>query len=185
MVRPRRLYGQDHEGKPKYYYGGDFGESPKTETSAWTAGLPRPHPSPSLKEFKNVIRPLRITAGDLEKGEFLFRNILDFTNTKDLLTVKYNVVQDGVVVFQGEISDAATLDLAPHGTKTIVLPCALPTAGTVSVDFTLVQKPELALTHAGHILGTDQVIVSESAESPRLAEILSADSRPRSPLSGD
>lgn len=170
--------GKTNEGKPKYYYGGDFGEFPQ-DGNFCMDGLVYPDrtPSPSLKEFKNVIRPLRITASDLSKGEFQLWNILDFTNTKDLLTVKYNVVQDGVVVFQGEISDAATLDLAPHGTKTIVLPCALPTAGTVSVDFTLVQKPELALTHAGHILGTDQVIVSESAESPRLAEILSADSK--------
>ena len=145
--------GKTNEGKTKYYYGGDFGEFPH-DGNFCMDGLVYPDrtPSPSLKEFKNVIRPLRITAGDLSKGEFVFRNILDFTNTADLLTVKYTVVRNGTALFDGEISDPAVLDLAPHASKTIALGCELPTDGIVTVDFTLIQKKDLPLVKAGHIL---------------------------------
>lgn len=170
--------GKTIEGKPKYYYGGDFGEFPN-DGNFCMDGLVYPDrtPSPSLKEFKNVIRPLRITAGDLEKGEFLFRNILDFTNTADLLTVKYQVVQDGTVVSEGEISDPDVLNIPPHTESIVSLGTSLPADGTVTVDFTLVQSVDLPLTKKGHILGTDQVIVSESAQNACLTRILSSDAK--------
>ncbi len=166
--------GKTNEGKTKYYYGGDFGEFPH-DGNFCMDGLVYPDrtPSPGLKEFKNVIRPLRITAGDLSKGEFVFRNILDFTNIADLLTVKYAVVRNGTALFEGEISDPAVLDLAPHASKTIALGCELPTDGIVTVDFTLIQKKDLPLVKAGHILGQDQVIFSD-AVNPWKPEALPA-----------
>ena len=171
------LMGRTNEGKAKYYYGGDFGEFPH-DGNFCMDGLVYPDrtPSPSLKEFKNVIRPLRIIAGDLSKGEFIFRNILDFTNTAELMTVKYAIVQDGTAVAEGEICSEA-LDIPPHGSKTVSLGHAIPTEGTVTIDFTLMQKTDLPLVKAGHILGRDQVIAAESAGNSRLAALLAADSK--------
>lgn len=171
------LMGRTNEGKAKYYYGGDFGEFPH-DGNFCMDGLVYPDrtPSPSLKEFKNVIRPLRIIAGDLSKGEFIFRNILDFTNTAELMTVKYAIVQDGTAVAEGEICSEA-LDIPPHGFKTVSLGHAIPTEGTVTIDFTLMQKTDLPLVKAGHILGRDQVIAAESAGNSRLAALLAADSK--------
>lgn len=169
--------GRTNEGKPKYFYGGDFGEFPH-DGNFCMDGLVYPDrtPSPSLKEFKNVIRPLRITAGDLAKGEFVFRNILDFTPTSELMAVKYAIVRDGTAVAEGEIPSEA-LNIPPHGFRTVSLGRAISTDGTVTVDFTMVQKIDLPLVKAGHILGQDQVIAAESAENSRLAELLAADSK--------
>ena len=148
--------GKTNEGKSKYYYGGDFGEFPH-DGNFCMDGLVYPDRTPhtGLKEYKNVIRPLRVRKGDGDK-EFIFHNYLDFTNAKDYLTLSWKLMQDGAEIASGIVEG---LDIAPHGEQAIALPLEIPETGTVTADFFLTRKNDGGLTKAGQRLGTDQVIL--------------------------
>ena len=148
--------GKTNEGKAKYYYGGDFGEFPH-DGNFCMDGLVYPDRTPhtGLKEYKNVIRPLRVRKGEGEK-EFILHNYLDFTNIKDYLTLSWKLMQDGAEIASGAVE---SLDIAPHGEQTVTLPLDIPETGTVTVDFFLTRKNDGGLTKAGQCLGTDQVVL--------------------------
>ena len=148
--------GKTNEGKSKYYYGGDFGEFPH-DGNFCMDGLVYPDRTPhtGLKEYKNVIRPLRVRKGEGEK-EFILHNYLDFTNAKDYLTLSWKLMQDGAEIASGIVEG---LDIAPHGEQAIALPLEIPETGTVTADFFLTRKNDGGLTKAGQRLGTDQVIL--------------------------
>lgn len=149
--------GKTNEGKPKFYYGGDFGEFPH-DGNFCMDGLVYPDRTPhtGLKEFKNVIRPLRVRKGEGDR-EFILHNYLDFTNAGDYLTLSWKLMQDGSEIASGTVEN---LDVAPHGEQTITLPAEIPADGTVTADFFLTRKCDGKLTKAGQCLGTDQVILS-------------------------
>ena len=151
--------GKTNEGKSKYYYGGDFGEYPH-DGNFCMDGLVYPDRTPhtGLKEYKNVIRPVRIRKGSAA-NEFILSNYLDFTNAGDYLTIDWKLMQNGTAIACGTIEN---IDIAPHGEQTVVLPVEIPTDGTVTVDFNLIRKADGALTKAGQQIGTDQVILSRA-----------------------
>lgn len=141
-------------GKEKYLYGGDFGEYPH-DGNFCTDGLVFPDRSPStgLIEYKNVIRPLRAAAISLENGEFSFKNHLDFTNTKDFLTILYELKCDGKLLTSGRIEHP---DIAPHNQNTYKINYILPKSGRCTIKFTYIQQIDLPFTKSGHVLGFDQ-----------------------------
>ena len=67
-----------------------------------------------LKEFKNVNRPVRVLGYDRKTGTVEFENILDFTNIKDVLDIKYEVTCGKEVIERGAIIDRELLDIHPH-----------------------------------------------------------------------
>ena len=69
-----------------------------------------------LLELKNVLRPARVAEEDLRAGRFVLRNMLDFTNLREFLSITYTVRQNGQDVYEGSLSEEA-LDLAPHARK--------------------------------------------------------------------
>jgi beta-galactosidase len=142
-------------GKEKYLYGGDFGEYPHDGNfSIDGLVLPDRRPSTGLAEYKNVIRPLRATAVSMERGEFSFKNILDFTNAKDLLDIAYELKCDGEVLAAGKIESP---DIVPHWKSTFRIGYTLPESGRCAVKFTYLQKNDLPFTKSGHELGFDQI----------------------------
>lgn len=148
--------GKTADGRDKYFYGGDFGEFPH-DGNFCMDGLVYPdrRPHNGLKEYKNVIRPLRLTGADCAAGRFTFRNMLDFTNTGDLLTVIYQITQQGKVVAE-DVIEEAQLDIPPHGSREITLAYPQGLSGSFAVKFSYYQKTEKALTGIGHPLGFDQ-----------------------------
>ena len=151
------LVGKTETGKAKYYYGGDFGEFPH-DGNFCMDGLVYPDRTPhtGLLEYKNVIRPVRVTDSDFTKGRFTFKNWLDFTNLKEYLSVSYEITQDGIVVGNG-IIESEELDIKPHQQKAILLNIELPTYGKCYIRFIYVQKYNGYFTDAGHILGYEQL----------------------------
>ncbi len=147
--------GQTPDGRDKYFYGGDFGEFPH-DGNFCMDGLVYPdrHPHTGLKEYKNIIRPLRVTGAELEKGSFTFRNMLDFTNTRDYLTVIYQILQNGETVAEDVVGEEQ-LDIPPHGSRTVTLVYPQGLKGDFAVKFSCYQKEERLLTPAGHPLGFD------------------------------
>ncbi len=156
--------GKTNEGKAKYYYGGDFGEFPH-DGNFCMDGLVYPDRTPhtGLKEYQNVIRPLRVRKGE-KAGEYILHNYLDFTNAGDYLTLTWKQMYDGKEIASGTIEE---LDIPPHGERTVTLPLNVPASGSNTVDFFLTRKQDGGLTKAGQYLGCDQVVLSREAPTCR------------------
>ena len=146
--------GTTNEGKKKYYYGGDFGEFPH-DSNFCMDGLVYPDRTPhtGLKEYQNVIRPVRATVKDLSKGEITFRSTLDFANTSDVLTAIYTVTKDGDAVETGEI---AGFHIPARGETTFTLPFKTPDTGDCFLNIVYKANGSHPLVPAGTLLGRDQ-----------------------------
>ncbi len=150
--------GQSPDNKPIYRYGGDFGEFPH-DGNFCMDGLVYPYRAPhtGLLEFKNVIRPLR--AQRVEGNTFRFHNYLDFTDAGELLTLRYELSQDGETLQSGE---CGLPSIAPHGECEVTLEgLDIPQGGIVTLTFFYLTKEPGTFWEAGHELGFDQLILSE------------------------
>ncbi len=95
--------GMERDGRMKYQYGGDSGEFPTDENFCMDGlNFPDRRPHTSLKEWKNVMRPVRAAWGK-EPGEICFRNLLDFTDVSRQLYVRYTHTCNGEVIEQGRM----------------------------------------------------------------------------------
>ena len=148
--------GTTPDNRPIYRYGGDFGEFPH-DGNFCMDGLVYPDRTPhtGLLEYKNVIRPIR--AQRLEGSTFRLHNYLDFTNAQDCVALSYEVMQDGEVLFGGNLEMPS---IAPHQEADITLP-ELPEGGIATVTFFYTAKEASPFYPAGHALGFDELILSE------------------------
>ena len=105
-------------GKPAYVYGGDFGNFPN-DGNFCVDGLlyPDRRPHSGMLEYKQVLRPCRLTASDAANGKITLRNMRYFTSLADLDLV-WTLERNGEVVREGRI---AGLQIAPQRNRTYVL----------------------------------------------------------------
>lgn len=105
-------------GKPQYYYGGDFGEQVH-DGNFCIDGLLYPDRTPhtGALEMKNVYRPIRVKLISAPEGRFAFTNTMDFTNAGDYLQCTYELTEQGKKVASGEVA----LDIGPKSTGEITL----------------------------------------------------------------
>jgi len=78
------ILARDEKGETFYKYGGDYGDYPNNYNFCMD-GLVYPDqtPGPGLKEYKQVIAPVKIRAVDEQAGKFLVENKLWFTDLND------------------------------------------------------------------------------------------------------
>ena len=157
------------DGRVRYLYGGDSGEFPHDDNFCMD-GLVYPdrRPHTGLLEFKNVLRPARVTQA--EDGSFRVRNLLDFTVLSDYLTMTYELSCDGIVIENGAVPQDA-LNVPPHGTATLPLAFTLPEEGHCRIRFLLWLKQDTDLRVAGHPLGHEELVLRPfEARAPYTAE---------------
>ncbi|MBR2406293.1 MAG: beta-galactosidase [Clostridia bacterium] len=144
-------------GRARYLYGGDSGEFPH-DNNFCMDGLVYPdrRPHTGLLEYKNVLRPARITQD--EHGSFIIRNLLDFTVLGDYLTVTYEVTCNGEVVDTGSIPQEA-LAVPPHASAVLPFAPSLPESGHCRVRFLLWLKNTTDLRTAGQPLGHEELVL--------------------------
>ena len=147
--------GKTIDGKKKYFYGGDFGET-RHDGNFCMDGLVYPDRTPhtGLKEYQNVIRPVRAKAGDLARGEIIFDSKLDFADAADVLNISYEVTVDGVPVQSG---DVPAFSLPPRGQKAVSLGFDLPQTGDCFLNITYKATGTHPLIPADAHLGIDQI----------------------------
>ncbi len=152
--------GKTIEGKKKYFYGGDFGEFPN-DGNFCVDGLVYPDRTAhiGLLEYKNVIRPVRATAVDIQKGMFSFENKLDFSNLSDLVYLEYVVTKNGIVVETGKIEE---LPVPPQKKTLLIIPYKIPDSGECYIRFIYKQKYSMPLTAVGHELGQEQFALTNT-----------------------
>ena len=102
-----------------------------------------------------MVRPVR--AQQVGGSTFRLHNYLDFTDAKDFLTLSYEVMQDGEVLFGGSLDMPS---LPPHGEAEITLP-ELPEGGVAAVTFFYAAREDGPFYKAGYPLGFDELVLSE------------------------
>lgn len=152
--------GTTEDGKKKYLYGGDFGET-EHDGDFCVDGLVFPDrtPSSSLKEYKNVIRPVRAELQDAGQGLVRLTNWLDFTSLDEALDICYELSCDGEITEKGKIR---TQRQRPRETKIYQIPCHIPEdAGIVCLRLKYVSNGGLFMREAGEVMGFDQIFLRE------------------------
>ena len=156
------------DGRARYLYGGDSGEFPH-DNNFCMDGLVYPdrRPHTGLLEFKNVVRPARVTQNG--NGEFVVQNWLDFTILSDYATARYELTCDGVIVEEGTIPSEA-LAVAPHKCAVLPLKLNIPAEGHCRVRIVWALKNADALRPAGHVLGHDELVLRPFAPKTHTAD---------------
>lgn len=158
--------GTTPDGKPKYLYGGDFGEYPH-DGNFCVDGLTYPdrRPHTGLLEYKNVIRPLRAALMEGRSAMVRLSNHLDFLYADAFADLRYELVHNGLVIAEGT---AIMPHIPPHGSAEIGIPAEVPKSGAVLLNLYYLSKAERPLVPAGHELGFDQLTLREGRVAPEL-----------------
>ncbi|MBQ9806419.1 MAG: DUF4981 domain-containing protein [Clostridia bacterium] len=104
--------------EPKYIYGGDLGNTPH-DSNFCVDGLvyPNRRVHSGMLEYKQVLRPCRLTASDLQKGTVTLKNLRYFTALSDLDLI-WTLERNGEVIREGRILG---LNIAPQHRRTYKL----------------------------------------------------------------
>lgn len=161
--------GRTPDGRAMYGYGGDFGEFPH-DGNFCMDGLVYPdrRPHTGLKELGNVARPARGTLTD--KGVML-KNTLDFTALGEIMTIKCQVAENGVVTESFELPESVYANIQPH--EEALIPSDLwagkvkNASGLWTVKLVYCRKYSASYAQAGDMMGFDQFVLAENAvETP-------------------
>lgn len=161
-------HGTAENGKTIYAYGGDHDEVIH-DGNFCMDGLVYPDRTvhTGLMEYKNVYRPARIVSCDLETGELVLHNYMDFDDLRDYVAISYELTQDGLVISKGELAEVS---VAPHCDGKINLNIKVPANGKCYLKFIYHLKKEIPLLEEGYVLGFDEINVSYKDAKNQLAE---------------
>lgn len=157
-------HGTAENGKTIYAYGGDHGEDIH-DGNFCMDGLVYPDRTAhtGLLEYKNVYRPARVVSYDKESGELVLHNYMDFDDLNDYVNISYELTQDGLVIGKGKLSEVS---VAPHSEGKTNLKVNVPESGKLIYHL----KKEMPLLEEDHILGFDEIEVSQKDAKCQLAE---------------
>ena len=161
-------HGTAENGKTIYAYGGDHGEEIH-DGNFCMDGLVYPERTvhTGLLEYKNVYRPVRVVSYDKESGELVLHNYMDFDDLKDYAKISYELTQDGLVISKGKLAEVS---VAPHSEGKTNLKVNVPENGKCYLKLIYHLKKEMPLLEENHILGFDEIEVSQKDAKCQLAE---------------
>lgn len=150
------LGGHTEDGRPRYLYGGDSGETVH-DGNFCVDGLvwPDRRPHVGLLELKNVQRPARLVSLDQERGLLRIRNDLDFTELDQAVDVSCQLVCDGVVVAEQPLPLPSPM--RPHQVAEVPCRPTVPEAGRCQLRLVQRLRHADSLREAGMELGFDEV----------------------------
>ncbi len=148
--------GTTPDGKPKYGYGGDFGEK-HNDGNFCMDGLNYPDRTPhtGLLELKQVYRPVRVKSG-AKPGSFIFSSMLEFADAGELLDCRWEITRGGDVVSAG----ALDFSVPPMGSADVNISEAAEAHGESYIRFIFTAKRDTAFCEKGFEVCFDQVKLS-------------------------
>ena len=160
-------HGTAENGKTKYYYGGDHGETIH-DGNFCMDGLVYPDRTPhtGLLEYKNVYRPVRIVSYDQENGQMVLHNYMDFDDLKDYVDIFYEMTQDGLTVEKGKLANVVA---SPHSDAEVELKLQVPNTGKIYLKLIYRLKKEMPLLEQGYELGFDEMKLANEDDRNRQA----------------
>ena len=140
-----------------FAYGGDFGDEPN-DGNFCIDGLCFPDrvPYPGLIEYKKVLEPVWVEAGDLSAGQITLHNRFNFLTLANVQAA-WELCQDGERLAGGLLPDLAAVE--PGGALPLTLPYHLPplAAGAAYwLNLTFSLREPMPWAPAGHVLTTTQ-----------------------------
>lgn len=147
--------GDTPSGKPKYGYGGDFGETVH-DANFCIDGLVQPDrtPTPGLMELKQVLLPVKMER--LGTGEYKITNLYDFT-LLSALSCRYEITSCGKVVASGTIALPA---VSPHKSGRLTV-AEKKCGGPAYIRF-IFTNAALPFVPQGHMLGFCQFCLCDA-----------------------
>ncbi|HIF9292299.1 TPA: beta-galactosidase subunit alpha [Photobacterium damselae] len=153
------ILARDENGEEFYKYGGDYGDYPNNYNFCMDGLIfPDQTPGPGLKEYKQVIAPVKIHAVDDSNNRFTIENKLWFSDLNDY-TITADVRAEGetlrTVQFKVE-------DLAANSAREIIL--ALPELDEreTFVNFTVRKDSRTLYSAANHDIAVYQFLLKEN-----------------------
>lgn len=140
-------------GNVWYNYGGDYGDYPNNYNFCLDGLIYSDQtPGPGLKEYKQVIAPVKVVAQDLSRGELRIENKLWFTSLDDY-TLNLEVRAEGETLSTQHIKPR---NVAPN--SEIVLCCTLPELDTreTFLNVTVTKDSRTRYSEAGHLVACYQ-----------------------------
>ena len=158
--------GKTMDGKRKYLYGGDHGET-LHDRNFCMDGLVYPDRTPhtGFAEYANVVRPLTAALWTASPLAVKLRSRLDFLDASQAITLHWELTHNADTA---AIGDMELPSLLPHKTITLPLPAVVPEDGKVLLKLTYVLKHDAPLLKAGHVLGFDQLQLRDGVVRPDL-----------------
>ncbi|ULO04983.1 DUF4981 domain-containing protein [Paenibacillus sp. 19GGS1-52] len=147
------------EGIEYLAYGGDFGESPHDGNFSGNGLLFADRSvTPKLLEVKKCYQNIKITAVDIHKGLFSFRNNFLFTNVEEY-DLKWDIRLDGEIALEGVLKFA----VLPGESAECAIPYELSSfvndqEAVLTLSF--VQRAATSWSEAHHEIAWEQFIVS-------------------------
>ena len=114
-----------------------------------------------------MYRPARVVSYDLDSGELILHNYMDFDDLKDYVEISYEVTQDGLMISKGKLP---AFSVAPHQEGKTKLELSIPGNGKVYLKLIYRLKKSAALLEKNHVLGFDEIQLSGSHLKTRQAE---------------
>ena len=160
-------HGTAENGKTRYYYGGDHGETIH-DGNFCMDGLVYPDRTPhtGLLEYKNVYRPVRVVSYVQENGQMVLHNYMDFDDLKDYVDIFYEMTQDGLTVEKGKLANVVA---SPHSDAEVELKLQVPNTGKIYLKLIYRLKKEMPLLEQGYELGFDEMKLANEDDRNRQA----------------
>ncbi|MFW0764479.1 beta-galactosidase subunit alpha [Trabulsiella odontotermitis] len=141
------IQARDASGEVFYKFGGDYGDYPNNYNFCLDGLIYSDQtPGPGLKEYKQVIAPVKIAAGDLSRGELRVENKLWFTTLADY-TLHVEVRAEGETLSSQQLKAA---DLAPNSGRTITFTLPALDEREAFVNIRVTRDSRTRYSEAGH-----------------------------------
>ncbi len=155
-----KYIGDDRLGRPMYQYGGDSGEFPADGNFCMDGmTFPDRRPHSSLKEYQNVLRPVRARWSRVNKSIFL-RNMLNIVDFREALYVSYEVSCNGRKIREGRFDLPSC---RPGCEAEVSLDLKIPAEGECYLTLFYHNKKESPALPEGFVLGMDQLALDTAA----------------------
>ncbi|EGA67218.1 beta-galactosidase subunit alpha [Vibrio brasiliensis] len=160
------ILARDEKGESFYKYGGDYGDYPNNYNFCMDGLIyPDQTPGPGLKEYKQVIAPVKIRAVEPQAGKFVVENKLWFSSLNDY-TITADIRAEGETLrtVQFKVSD-----LAANSEREIEI--ALPELDLreVFINFTVRKDSRTLYSSANHEIAVYQYqLKGNTATAPAL-----------------
>lgn len=153
------ILARDENGTEFYKYGGDYGDYPNNYNFCMDGLIyPDQTPGPGLKEYKQVIAPVKIRAVDEQAGTFLIENKLWFSDLNDY-TITADIRAEGetlrTVQFKVE-------DLAANSGREITIAIPELDEREVFINFTIRKDSRTLYSEANHEIAVYQYQLKEN-----------------------
>ncbi|MDV5169663.1 beta-galactosidase subunit alpha [Photobacterium rosenbergii] len=153
------ILARDDNGTEFYKYGGDYGDYPNNYNFCMDGLIyPDQTPGPGLKEYKQVIAPVKIRAVDEQAGKFLVENKLWFSDLND-----YTITAD--IRAEGETLRTVQFkvdDLAANSGREVTIAIPELDEREVFINFTVRKDSRTLYSAANHEIAVYQYQLKEN-----------------------